>query len=524
VISTTGLLRRRVVDLVQGHAQRTAEQREKDEPALTRGWPNVKFGKWKVAFAECAPISKWDPRCVRASVDWYQVNARIDFGGATLEALRAALKTAQEYGRSDYDFAGLAGQISPTSKARVGLLQNADFRIVFQLPEEQASGEEPHPIAWNVNLTWEHDGLVRAGLWRLAPWTLAVLKQLANVGSADQRACLPSSYGEVVDWHVTRIDLACDVAGWKFEDGELERVVKRGATRYAAYNRADEITYATMSSVQRPDGEEFWRGNSRTGWTVSPGNAISVRCYDKLLEIKKLDPHAQQAYHDEWAANGRHHGEAVRRLEVQMRSEFLDEVGARDPFKFPEMADGIWAYVTARWIRMVVPQYNAEGKLLRMSRAPVDPRWRVFEGARFRMFGATDVIEPVKRVRRRLGSSPEQTLGCVISTLGAAGRLKGWTLPRELQIRMGEAGPSETFVRRTVGRLFAEASVEVVNQLLEVRHSKDLAVRLVTVLRAKQARFIEWNEPRVPIPIPEDVLADAARFLAERRGEELAAA
>lgn len=473
-----------------------------------------------------------EPRIVRTGVDWFQVNVRLDFATAVAGDLRRALVTARKHGAARFEHGPLVGEVKATTREREGILRCRDFRIKFQLPEPAGESCDPRvrsdanraaylvhgaperkghprrdpeasdrPIGWNVNVTWEHDGLVAAGLHNIGPWTRALLVQL----------------GVVIEWRLTRFDLAVDVAGWPFEEGEHRRIATKGHSKVRDYWTAEDDFSTYHGAVL---ASEFHLRDQFLGWVVSPGNELLVRCYAKDVQAKKMLEHdAWVALTREWRDGGAKPGEPIRRLEVQLRGTVLDEMNVRDPMALPELADRVWAYVVDKaWLRMILPTRS------RRARCDTDPRWKVFAKARFAARDAAHEIEPIARVRRRGGSRVEQTLGCVLSTLGAAGLLVGMALPTELWMRNTEPEKCAQWTRETIHMLFERASEEVATRMLEVKSPLVLAEHVREVLLAKQGRFTDWRPPeRVPIRLAPDVAEDAARLAAELRARRAAA-
>lgn len=106
-----------------------------------------------------------------------------------------------------------------------------------------------------------------------------------------------------------------------------------------------------------------------SGISIGPGGGVSVRLYDKTLEIRTK----QAGYHayEIWQRSGWEGGEPVWRLEAQLRRQVLKELGIETLDKALQNLGGAWRYVTEDWLRLCEPNPEDANR----SRWPVCPLW-----------------------------------------------------------------------------------------------------------------------------------------------------
>lgn len=232
---------------------------------------------------------------------------------------------------------------------------------------------------------------------------------------------------------VRRLDLCADATGLMFQRDDEDRCVTR-ARRKVRFQAPER------SFTRRTKGE-----SSLTGFFIAPKNPLSVRIYDKteeLLAVQGEDSEKTRTELAAYRAAGWDGLSPVWRVEAQLRSPVLKELGVQSPLDLVTSLDGIWRYVVGRecedaraWVRFV-----ESGTATRAERCTTDDRWRIYQGARF------DGERAVERVQGSAGGVPaEQALGAMLSFLGANGGLLAAD---------GEAMPLEQL--RSDARAFAE--------------------------------------------------------------------
>ena len=132
---------------------------------------------------------------------------------------------------------------------------------------------------------------------------------------------------------VSRIDLAADF---------MSPCIMDSWHRSAWVTRAVEIhSYAK--------DQEF------TGWTVGMGGVIAARLYNKTKELK----HSGKSWAAElWRPAGWEPGQAVWRLEFEMKRDYLKERDLSSLESVLVNLNGLWRYATTEWLRLTEPNPN----------------------------------------------------------------------------------------------------------------------------------------------------------------------
>lgn len=194
------------------------------------------------------------------------------------------------------------------------------------------------------------------GLERAMAWVRGVLAEL----------------GTVQEIRVSRVDVATDVA---VRGGEL---FPEGAAHLSEW-----VTRAVRRGQW---ADEAWQwGRTFSGFRFG-SDQIMVRVYDKTLEASRMGTL------DRWRAVWRVSEEArVWRVEVQLRSEVLRELGVVTDADLQAKVGGVWRYVLTRWVSWREPRGTNQ------SRWPVRSFWRML-AERFVAPG----VEVIRRALRDL--------------------------------------------------------------------------------------------------------------------------
>jgi hypothetical protein len=126
-------------------------------------------------------------------------------------------------------------------------------------------------------------------------------------------------------------------------------------------------------------------GDVFSGWTIALGGDISARLYNKTLEIQSSGKDYLKPI---WAAHGWEPGQAVYRLEFQIRREVLKALGVS---LFPDLIckmGSLWRYATEDWLRLSVP--NPEDQTA--SRWETHPMWIDLAGAHWEDVGKAERV------------------------------------------------------------------------------------------------------------------------------------
>lgn len=211
---------------------------------------------------------------------------------------------------------------------------------------------------------------------------------------------------------VRRLDLCADATGFTFQREDEDRCVTRARSK------------VRFQAPERAFSRKRKREQVLTGFVVAPGNPLSVRIYDKTEELFAKQGEESEKTRTEFAtyvAAGWDEESPVWRVEAQLRSSVLQELGVSSPRDLASSLDSVWRYVVGEdangraraWLRFVVPDSSS-----RVERCRTDERWRIFQQASFEGRAA------VERVQGSRGGVPvEQALGAVLSYLGATSGL-----------------------------------------------------------------------------------------------------
>ncbi len=211
---------------------------------------------------------------------------------------------------------------------------------------------------------------------------------------------------------VRRIDLCADQLGAEFGEADRKNFVSRARTR---------VFHHPGTEHALSDGEAL----RYTGFCIGQRNDLSTRLYDKVAELRaQYQPSDEKRLIEEEAFRraGWTDGLPVWRLEIQIRGKATQQLGLRIAREVPLKLNNVWAYAVGTpaassangWCRLVLPTTT------RCERAPVDPRWLVFQQADFLGGDWT----PVVRTPAVRGGAPlTHVLGSLRSYLAGSGRL-----------------------------------------------------------------------------------------------------
>jgi len=135
-----------------------------------------------------------------------------------------------------------------------------------------------------------------------------------------------------VDGHpfVSRVDLSVDV------------VTGHDLTRL------EDEQWVTRAHSQA----RYAQQRQRSGYVIGQGGDISLRLYDKTLEIRRSGKeHATR----QWRERGWDGRATVWRVEAQIRRNALEQFGARYVHELDRRIRELWRYVVGPWCRLAVP-------------------------------------------------------------------------------------------------------------------------------------------------------------------------
>lgn len=367
-------------------------------------------------------------RVVHARVDAWVFAFRVAIHEGLAAHLAERAEVRREHGQASIEWGPLVGALAFSRDDR-WLVVNTRYRVqvLSRAPggrrgDEHGRGAEP---GWTVEVIWYAQGAAD-----MAPRDVY----------AETRA-LAEGLGRVFASRLRRIDLAADVAGFVIREDDPHHMVRRARAKLGlhAFEEAEDANDPEETERRRRElaDEHARRGGAPddgrvvshyyrtiTGISVCPGGAIMARVYNKREHLSLLGVDTREAEEARWKEGGWNGEDAIARVEFQLRGEVLEELGIRDPEDVHDPATGerfagieavldrVWRACLA-WASMRVDNGNE-----RRTRWALDPRWAVLYTARFG--GAAGVH---RRVRRRGGASPEQTLGCALSTAARVGLL-----------------------------------------------------------------------------------------------------
>jgi hypothetical protein len=297
------------------------------------------------------------------------------------------------------------------------------------------------------------------------------------------------AFGHVTDGpRLRRVDLAADFVGFPLAKGDAECFATMRATLSefrAEAKDVGEVPTAIDSPHLRIHRD---KASSITGFSVSSGNPVSARAYDKTAELAVLGREEKRGIeHALWEQRG-WRGEAVTRVEFQLRGEALDDFKLRDARKLEANLDGLWQYATRKWLRLIDPT-----SATRRDRCALDPRWEAVQEVCF-----VHTASPAKRSRLRGGAKAEQALGANLSLLAKAGRLRrvqtgcdrdGVPFDELAFVGRMTEPVADEWARDYATNLFGEAGTAIVDCLAAKYGIRKAALNLAIKTNAAVARF-----------------------------------
>lgn len=280
--------------------------------------------------APASPASEGPPktssdflRLVGSRVDALVIAFKIEVSQSVRDELEERQAIADEAGAAELRLAALAFAMRPSRKRDAIAFENDDIRCVY---DPRASGG------------WCLEVVTRAVY--LATYSLEAAISLAER--------LAVGLGTVQGTRLRRFDVAADLSGFPLSNEDALRIVTTRA-------RTDSFLVTDPKDIDEAEGE-LCRSNLRehrsasrevTGFTVAPGNPLSLRIYNKSVELSLPGREQKLAIeHENWRQNGWDGVSEVVRIEFQCRGTFLDEVELRNPHELEGKLDSVWQNVT----------------------------------------------------------------------------------------------------------------------------------------------------------------------------------
>lgn len=193
---------------------------------------------------------------------------------------------------------------------------------------------------------------------------------LASVGSKS----LPMAYVQFKSAWLTHLGLQAAIT-------ELGDIVSRlgeiseGPNVSRADLYVDAVTGLEFESIRRNDWvtrartiDDYGRSQASTGFVFGRGGDLSVRLYDKTIEILLSGKDYLKPL---WSRGGWNGKDSVHRLEAQCCSAFLRQFEISTVESLLANCGALWAYVTGEWLKLVVPNSDDDTR----ARWPVHPVW-----------------------------------------------------------------------------------------------------------------------------------------------------
>jgi hypothetical protein len=352
-------------------------------------------------------------------IDAVTLAYRVELEPEFVAFLGERAKLARAHGRASFAFGPVVGELRYSRAEKCWLVVNALFRIRIDVwgpgrVEHEDGSAEP---GWTLEVIWSAEALARTDIDTVVRTTRKIAGS-CGVG------------GKVWESRLRRIDWCADVAGWQVEAYDASRLVRRSRAKLKEHDR--EHTAARGEADDRDAevnaGATVHDSRRRiTGVTVCPGGEVLARLYDKPEELKAQPVEKRDAEEGRWRARGWDGVAPVTRVEFQIRGAALKELGLRDPDRpydpksgqifagLGDVVDRVWLWCLT-WVKL------CKNDNVRPSRRSLDPVWMLLHGVKFVRDVAPGALHG--RVRLRGGATHEQTLGCVLSVLAAAGRLE----------------------------------------------------------------------------------------------------
>lgn len=354
---------------------------------------------------------------------------------------------------------------------RVSELQLGSLK--FSLARSNSEGSY-HLENHDCRVFYERDGQTK--------WNVQVVHRAVYLATHTLPDCLrlsrlvADSMGGVVDSRMRRFDLAGDYAGFALRRDDADRLFTTRAKTTGFLE--DKKDLDQMGSVD----EHMNAKRKITGITVSRGNSLSARIYNKVAELALPGREQKRPIeHELWGRNGWHEGEPVTRVELQVRGDALESFKLRNPDELAGGIDGVWQYGVAKWVRLVNPTRK------RLRECCLDARWQPVIGTVFE-----HPSEPATRIRNRGGATAPQALGMTLSRQGGIGNLPNIIQGDETAfVDAMSPGEQEEWLKSTLVEVFKRQSEDSCRELILTHGARDAALLLALKINASRARY--WS-------------------------------
>lgn len=396
-------------------------------------------------------------RFLACRVDWLTIAFAVGLPEPIVACLAERLEAAETAGMADIKVAGATFAVRRTRLLNTFIFENADLRGKVDL---KAVG------GWTVEVTPRAIYLASHTIAN----ALALARRIAN------------GFGTVNAERLRRFDSAADYVGFSL-DNIVDRLLTQRAKCVGFIVDEKDVDDASEASIAVRLQEHRDRHLNVTGVSISPGNSIMARIYNKSQELLLPGREAKlEIERARWRAGGWDGLLPVTRVEFQHRGTYLDEVGLRDPDRLERMLDPVWQS-SVRWVRLIDPASHS-----RKSRCALDPRWSEVTSTIFSHEAA-----PIERSRKhRGGARPEHVLGSTISFLSASGTLRSrrdLALLCETNLDTISEAEARIWLHEAIALVGARASREIARDRASRGDAREQGRRLQTKIKASLARF-----------------------------------
>ena len=407
-----------------------------------------------------APLA---PSLVNCRVDALVLAYKVEVSRGFSDELEERQAIADSEGVAEQRIAGLSFSMKRSRRIDAAAFENADVRAVY---DRRGSGG------------WVLEVVVRA--MYLATHRLSEAEELGRR--------IANGLGDVTHERLRRVDLAADYSGFPLEAVDGERLLTTRAKVTSFLVDAKDVGEAGGELCHSSLGMHRNSALRVTGMSIAAGNPLMARLYDKSTELAcpgREDK--REIEHELWRLGGWDGELSMTRVEFQLRSEVLHEMGLRDdPGELEDHLDAIWQRCVL-WLRIIEPDTATRRK-----RCKLDPRWEAVTETIF-----VHPAEPIERKRRRGGAKPEHVLGTMRSRQASTGQLGHI----ELNTADGEVLDEKSYVERLsieearvelvehVEDMYAKSANDTLQSLIQKRGEKDAWRHAIAQNNASVARF-----------------------------------
>lgn len=160
----------------------------------------------------------------------------------------------------------------------------------------------------------------------------------------------------IIGNRVSRLDICLDIDEIEFVPNDVNNFFSKARKREVCYPKINEC----IDSIN-------FNGRNFTGFVIGKGSPLLCRIYDKTLEIINS---SKEWFKEIWIENNWNQNNTIWRIEFQIRRKILKELKISNVYDIEDNVEGIWAYLTQKWITLRIIDLNKN-----VSRYKIDDRW-----------------------------------------------------------------------------------------------------------------------------------------------------